>query len=346
MTFMKAAVLEEMKKISVQTIEVPMVAANEVLIRVHCIGVCGSDIHYYEHGRIGNYIVEKPIILGHELAGTIAQLGSEVTGFEIGDRVAVEPGVTCGTCSYCKQGRYNLCPKVVFMATPPIDGAWAEYVTIRADFIYKLPVELSFEDGAMLEPLSVGFHALQRAGAKPEHKVLITGLGPIGQLTAVAAQLIGLHQVYGSDVVAYRRELAMQHGFNDVCDPAKDSLEALTDQWTNQEGFDIVIESSGSPHAIASLTKVVKRGGKIVLIGLSAVQSVPICTNDIVDGEIDVLGVFRYANTYPKLISLMQQHPVDLKPYITHEFSLDDIHEALNTSIEQKDSSMKIMIYP
>ena len=153
MTFMKAAVLEEMKKISVQTIEVPMVAANEVLIRVHCIGVCGSDIHYYEHGRIGNYIVEKPIILGHELAGTIAQLGSEVTGFEIGDRVAVEPGVTCGTCSYCKQGRYNLCPKVVFMATPPIDGAWAEYVTIRADFIYKLPVELSFEDGAMLDRL-------------------------------------------------------------------------------------------------------------------------------------------------------------------------------------------------
>lgn len=341
---MKAAVLMEKQNIVIKEVPTPQIADDEVLIEVACIGVCGSDVHYYEHGRIGNYIVESPIILGHEVAGTVVAIGDKVSRVKVGDRVAIEPGVTCGKCDYCKQGRYNLCPKVEFMATPPYDGAWAEYVKSREDFLFVLPDELSFEDGALLEPLSVGVHALLRADVKPYQKVLITGLGPIGQLAAAAARLLGVHEIYGSDVVEFRRQLAKQQFFQDVCDPSQ--LADKVSEWTDGQGFDVIIESSGNDKAIASLPTQVKRGGKIVLVGLSANSQVSLNTNELVDREIDLYGVFRYANTYPKTMTLLKNNRIDLEPFITHRYSLDQIQDALNTAITQKDSSMKIMIYP
>ncbi len=168
---MKAAVLDRPLSIEVKDVPVPEPRPDEALVQVHCIGICGSDVHYYEHGRIGRYEVKQPIILGHEVAGTVVKVGSAVTNVAIGDRVAVEPGVTCGRCDYCKSGRYNLCPDVVFMATPPVDGAWADYVAVRSDFLFKLPEAMSFEEGALLEPLSVGIHAMTRGRVKPSDRV-------------------------------------------------------------------------------------------------------------------------------------------------------------------------------
>lgn len=193
--------------IAVKQVDIPVPGDYEALVKVHCIGVCGSDIHYYEHGQIGRYIVKEPIVLGHELAGEIVEIGKAVTHLAPGDRVAVEPGVTCGRCEYCKSGRYNLCPDVVFLATPPVNGAWAEYIVMPSDYLFKLPDSMSFEAGALLEPLSVGFHAMQRGEAKPFARLLITGLGPIGLLAGQAAKLFGITEIYGTDTVAYRRRL-------------------------------------------------------------------------------------------------------------------------------------------
>ncbi|CAM4156886.1 NAD(P)-dependent alcohol dehydrogenase [Paenibacillus alkaliterrae] len=344
---MKAAVLDRPLTIAVKEVPVPQPRQGEALVQVHCIGICGSDVHYYEHGRIGRYEVKQPIILGHELAGTVVQVGTDVTNVAAGDRVAVEPGVACGRCEYCKGGRYNLCPDVVFMATPPVDGAWAEYVAVRSDFLFKLPDSLSFEEGALLEPLSVGIHAMARGKAKPSDRVLVTGLGPIGLLAIEAAKLYGVNEIYGSDVLAGRRDMAVDMGVNGVLDPAADlPVKEQLHQLTGGAGIDIIIETSGSGRAIADSIGLVKRGGRIVFVGLPAADAIPINISALVDAELDVYGVFRYANTYPMAIQALSGRKNGVTKVITHAFSLDEIEQAVETARTQKETSTKIMIYP
>jgi L-iditol 2-dehydrogenase len=250
-TDMSAAVMDKPLSIEVKKVNRPEPGPEEALIKVHCIGICGSDVHYYEHGRIGRYVVEKPIILGHELAGEVVKVGEKVTNVSVGDRVAVEPGITCGRCEYCKSGRYNLCPDVVFMATPPVDGAWAEYVAVRSDFLFKLPDEMSFEEGALLEPLSVGFHAMRRGKVGPGDRVLVVGLGPIGLLAIQAAKLFGVNEIYGSDVVPFRREMALEMGATGVLNPLDGDVQRQLSHLTEERGIDVIIETSGNSRAIS-----------------------------------------------------------------------------------------------
>ncbi|WP_054957951.1 NAD(P)-dependent alcohol dehydrogenase [Paenibacillus dakarensis] len=346
MCMMKAAVLESQGRLKVKEVPVPSLKPDEALVKVMCIGICGSDVHYYEHGKIGRYEVKQPLILGHELAGVVAEVGEAVEHICVGDRVAVEPGVACGRCEYCKGGRYNLCPDVVFMATPPVNGAWAEYAAIRSDFLFPLPDDMSFEEGALLEPFSVGFHAMRRAGIQPHDRVLVTGLGPIGQLAVVAARLFGVAEVYGSDVVEFRRDLAKAMGITDVCDPVKASPQQKVNAWSDGKGVDVLIETSGNAGAISASTTLIKRGGKIVLVGLPAADHIGMNVNELIDGELDVLGVFRYANTYPAAIRALRSSEIRIEDMITHKYKLDDIQAALDMSIHHKNSSMKIMIYP
>lgn len=343
---MKAAVLDSPLSIGIKEVPIPEPRPDEALIQVHCIGICGSDVHYYEHGRIGRYEVKQPIILGHELAGTVVKIGNEVTRVAVGDRVAVEPGVTCGRCEYCKSGRYNLCPDVVFMATPPHHGAWAQYVAVRCDFLFKLPESLSFEEGALLEPLSVGIHAIRRAQVKPSDRVLVTGLGPIGLLAMEAAKLFGVTEIYGSDIVGRRRELALEMGAAGVLDPSAGSVKERLDESTEGEGVDVLIETSGSGRAISDSVGLVKRGGRIVLVGLPASDSIPLDIPALIDAELDLYGVFRYAQTYPLAIQALSRRQHHVQKVITHRFSLNEIKEAVETARTQKESSIKIMIYP
>jgi L-iditol 2-dehydrogenase len=343
-TWMDAAVLEKPLHIAVKKVKKPVPGPYEALVKVYCIGVCGSDIHYYEHGKIGRYVVESPIILGHELAGDVIQVGDKVRNVSVGDRVAVEPGVTCGRCAYCKSGRYNLCPDVVFMATPPVDGAWAEYVTVRSDFLFKLPDSISYEEGALLEPLSVGIHAMNRAQAGPGDRVFISGLGPIGLLACVAAKLYGVSEITGSEVVAERRDLAGVLGVDCVLDPS--DATAFSQANAHHEGYDIVVESSGNGTAIRNTVAMAKRGGRIVLIGLPSADEIPLNVSQIIDGEMDVMGVFRYVNTYETAIRALASIPYDIRSIITHSFPLEQIQEALELSRTQKNSCVKVMIYP
>jgi L-iditol 2-dehydrogenase len=343
---MMAAVLDRPFSLEVKNVPIPVPKHDEALIQIYCIGICGSDVHYYEHGKIGRYEVKQPIILGHELAGVVVQVGSEVTNVSIGDRVAVEPGVTCGRCNYCKSGRYNLCPDVVFMATPPVDGAWAEYVAVRSDFLFKLPDEMSFEAGALLEPLSVGFHAMRRAQVGPDDRLLITGLGPIGLLAMEAAKLFGVTEVYGSDIVAFRRDLAMSMGASGVLDPLEGDMRDQVNKRFGENGVDVIIETSGNARVISDAVHLVKRGGRIVLVGLPTSDAIPVDIPSLIDAELDVLGLFRYANTYPAAIQALSKGNRDICQVITHKFALRDIKEAVELTRKQKDTSIKVMIYP
>lgn len=343
---MAAAVLNKPMDIEVKQVAIPAVKADEALIKVYCIGVCGSDVHYYEHGRIGRYIVEQPIILGHELAGEVVQIGEAVTNVSVGDRVAVEPGVACGRCSYCKSGRYNLCPDVVFMATPPVDGAWAEYVAVRSDFLFRLPGEMSFEQGALLEPLSVGMHAMIRGKIGPSDRLLVTGLGPIGLLAIQAAKIYGVREIYATDVVPFRGQLAQELGVTAVINPAQEDLKTRLAELTDGKGITAVIESSGNGRAIVDALSVVNRGGRVVLVGMPTSSEIPVDINAIIDGEIDVYGLFRYANTYPLAIQALTGSDIDIERVITHKYALDDIKEAVEVARTDKETSIKVMIYP
>ncbi len=346
MNMMDAAVMNKPLDIEIKKVPVPTPKDDEALVKVYCIGVCGSDVHYYEHGRIGRYVVEKPIILGHELAGEVVAVGKGVANVAVGDRVAVEPGVACGRCEYCKSGRYNLCPDVVFMATPPVDGAWAEYVAVRSDFLFKLPDEISFEQGALLEPLSVGLHAMNRAKVTPADRLLVTGLGPIGLLAIQAAKVYGVSEIYATDVVPFRQELAKEMGVTAVIDPMKEDVQARIAELTGGKGVTVIVETSGNGRAIADTIRTVKRGGRIVLVGMPAASEISVDVNAIIDAEVDVLGLFRYANTYPGAIQALSQSSVDIEKVITHKYSLQDTKAAVEMARTQKDTSIKIMIYP
>ena len=191
----QAGVMYGVDDIRVEEVDFPQMKPGDVLIKIKAVGICGSDVHYYKHGRIGSYVVAKPLILGHECAGEIVEVASDVKGFQPGDRVAVEPGYTCRKCVYCKTGRYNLCPDVTFMATPPIDGAFVEYVAWPADFVYRLPENLTFAHGALMEPLAVGMHAVRRSRLKPGEPIVILGAGTIGLVTILAAKAAGAGEI-------------------------------------------------------------------------------------------------------------------------------------------------------
>ena len=216
---MRAAVLKSQGEMALGIVGVPALANDQVLVQVAAVGVCGSDVHYYEHGRIGEYVVEHPLVLGHELSGRIAAVGRDVDPARVGQRVAVEPQRPCRTCRQCKAGRYNLCPHVEFYATPPVDGAFCEYVPIQSDFAHEIPDSVSDEAGALLEPLSVGIWACQRAEIRPGSRVLVAGAGAIGIIAAQTARAFGASEVYITDVSPERLAFARDHGATHALDP-------------------------------------------------------------------------------------------------------------------------------
>lgn len=341
---MKAAVMNKPFEIEIKEMDVPGVQGDEVLVKVMTVGVCGSDIHYYEHGRIGRYVVEKPIILGHECAGIVVAIGEKVTKFKIGDRVAIEPGITCGKCEYCKQGRYNLCPDVEFLATPPIDGAFVQYLKHREDFLFPIPDELSFEEAALVEPFSVGIHASKRSQIQPGSSVAIMGMGPVG-LTAVAAvKAFGASNIIVTDLEANRLEAAKRLGATHAINIANGDPNEQILQITNGKGVDVAFETAGNPHALRSALKAVKRGGKLAIVGLPPQDEIALNVPLIADNELDIFGIFRYANTYSQGIEFLKT--TDLTSLITDKFVLEETKEALERARVNKKESLKVIVYP
>ena len=343
---MKAAVLKKPMEVEIEYRPVPVPGPGEVLIKVMAVGVCGSDVHYYKSGRIGSFVVEKPIILGHECSGIIVAVGENVTRFKVGDRVAVEPGVTCGKCKYCKTGRYNLCPDVVFQATPPYDGAFVQYFTHRQDFVYPIPDHLTFEEAALIEPFSVGLHAASRADIKPGATVAIFGLGPVGLMAVVAARAFGASNVIATDLEDVRLNAAKSVGASLVFNAKRHDVVKEIMDYTNGYGVDVAIEAAGHPTTLQNALASLCRGGKLMIVGLPAQDNIPLNIPSIADKELYIYGIFRYANTYQRAIDILASGIADTSALITGKYSLDETARALEEARSNKANNIKIMVYP
>ncbi|MBX0322135.1 NAD(P)-dependent alcohol dehydrogenase [Halomicroarcula sp. F13] len=331
---MRTAVLVEPTEFELEDRSEPSPGPDDVLVAVRDVGICGSDVHYYEHGRIGDYVVEDPLVLGHESAGEVVEVGENVTGLEPGDRVALEPGVPCRRCAHCKRGDYHLCEDVTFMATPPHDGAFTEYVAWPSDFAYKLPDSVSTAAGALCEPLSVGIHACRRGDVGTGDTVLITGAGPIGLMVMEAARAAGATDVVVTDVVEEKLSFAEERGADLAVNVAETDLETAVDDYTDGVGADVVVEASGAEPSIRSTLDAVRRGGTVVLVGLADEANVPFDVLEVIDNEIDVHGSFRYKNTYDAAVDLLADGVVDVEGIVDFESSLDDIDDAFQRAMD------------
>ena len=338
---MKAAYLQSPGQILVRDIPTPVPAFGEVLIKIHSVGVCASDIHYFEHGRIGRYVVETPLILGHEPAGEVVELGEGVDALAIGDRVSIERGVPCRTCHHCKHGKYNLCDDVVFMATPPVHGAFVEYVVHPADFAHRIPDNVSFDEAALIEPLSVGLFAAHRGEACVGDRAIVLGAGPIGLMTLLALKRRGVSDVTLVDIEPFRLAKAQELGAIETIDAGNVDVAV-----TQAEGVNLVFDTAGNPVTLTQTTRVARRGARVVLVGLSSQDMTPIDTNEIVDKAISLSGVFRYANTWPLAIDLLAKSTIDLTPMISVHMDLDATDEALEFARTRKGSCIKVMVTP
>lgn len=331
---MQASVLQKIGTVTTEERPVPQPAPGEVLIKVGSVGVCGSDVHYFETGRIGDYVLEEPMILGHEAGGVIVAVGDGVDAGRIGERVSIEPQKPCRKCGYCKSGRYNLCPEMEFYATPPIDGAFCEYVTIGDDFAFPVSDAISDDAAGLMEPLSVAIAAVQKANLQNGQTVLIAGAGPIGIITAQVAKAFGASKVSIVDLSETRRNFALQFGVDQAFDPTSPEYEDVS--------ADVFIDASGSSAAIQAGLARTRPGGCVVLVGSADV--VPFSVPEIAMREVDVTGIFRYTNTWPIAIDLVERGLVQLDPLVTTVYGLDQVEQALTDKTDP--TTMKRIIRP
>jgi L-iditol 2-dehydrogenase len=335
----QAAVLYAPHDIRLEERPVPRPGPGEVLIEVKAVGVCGSDVHYYEHGRIGSYVVRQPLILGHESAGVIVDVGEGVNTSRVGERVAIEPGIPDGVCEQCRAGRYNLCPNVRFFGTPPIDGAFTNYVTIPESFAYALPDQMSDEEGALIEPLSVGLWACRKAQLQGADRLLITGAGPVGLLAMKVALALGATQITMTDVSPQRLEVARKLGATRTVNVAK---ELLADAGVEA---DVLIECSGNQKALMDGIRSLRPAGKAIAVGMSPGEEVSVPMSFIQNREITLTGTFRYANTYADAIALVASGRIDLKPIITGHYALEKTEQALQAT-RHDPANIKSVVVP
>jgi len=341
---MRALVLEKKGELSLREIALPLdVGPDDVKIAIHTVGVCGSDVHYYTHGAIGSYVVRAPMVLGHEAAGTVIETGANVETFKVGDRVCMEPGVPNLSSRATKLGIYNVDPDVRFWATPPVHGVLAPYAVHPAAFTYKLPDNVSFAEGAMVEPFAIGMQAASRARIVPGDVAVVVGCGPIGIMIALAALAGGCSKVLISDFSAPKLKIAAQYAgivpVNIGEQSLVDAVAAATDNW----GADIVFEASGSPKAFADLFDVVRPGGAVVLVGLP-VEPVVLNVPAAISKEVRIETVFRYANIFDRALQLIASGKVDLKPLITGTYDFADSIEAFERAAQGSPEDVKLQI--
>lgn len=341
---MKAAVLYGKGDLRIETIPIPTYKADEVLIEIKRVGICGSDIHYYKDGRIGDFVVDKPMILGHESAGIIVAKGSEVTKLEIGDRVAIEPGIPCMKCNRCKEGRYNLCQNITFFATPPVNGSFCEYVAFKKDYVFKLSESVSLEEGSMIEPLAVGLFAVKRAQQQLGDTVLILGSGTIGLMVLQSALAAGAGFVIVADIDNKKLEIAKK--FNaDLTINTKNTDDpiAVIKNTVGDREIDIVYDAVGIGATALQSVELARVGGKIIWIGLSNEEKA-FPFGKVTFKELEIRGMFRYANMYPVALKTIEKGLYDLKSFITKYVTMDELPKIMDDLALQKTNDLKVML--
>ncbi len=344
MTKVRALVLERQHELAMRDIELPMeVGPGMVKIAIHTVGVCGSDVHYYTHGKIGPFVVNAPMVLGHEAAGTIVEVGAGVSHLKVGDRVCMEPGVPDPNSRASRLGMYNVDPAVSFWATPPIHGVLTPEVVHPANYTFKLPDNVSFAEGAMVEPFAVGMQAATKARITPGDTAVVLGAGPIGTMVALAALAGGCARVIIADLAQPKLDIAAKYqGIIPVNIRDKnivDEVKRLTEDW----GADVVFECSGSPHAWKTIMDLPRPGGTIVVVGLP-VEPVAVDIAAASTKELRIESVFRYAHQYERAIALFASGRVDLKPLISATFDFEDSIQAFDRAVEARPSDVKLQI--
>ncbi|XP_022006657.1 L-idonate 5-dehydrogenase isoform X2 [Helianthus annuus] len=333
-----AAWLLGIKNLQIQPYHLPPLGPNDVKVQIKALGICGSDVHHFKNMRVANFIVKKPMVIGHECAGIIKDIGSNVKSLAIGDRVALEPGISCQTCNLCKNGTYNLCKKMKFFGSPPTNGSLANQVVHHSNLVFKLPDNVSLEEGAMCEPLSVGVHACRRAGVNPDTKVLIVGAGPIGLVTMLAARAFGAPRVVVADVDQHRLSIAKNLGADGTIQVST-NIQDLGEEISKihkiiGENVDISFDCVGFDKTMSTALTATRAGGKVCLVGLGQSRmTIPL-----------VAAAARYRNTWPLCIELLRTGKIDVKPLITHryKFTQEDVEKAFETSAKGG-SAIKVM---
>ena len=341
---MRALVLERKGELALRDIQLDdRLGPEDVRIQIHTVGICGSDVHYYTHGRIGSYVVEAPMVLGHEAAGTVIEIGAEVSGLKVGDRVCMEPGVPNLASRASKLGKYNVDPAVRFWATPPIHGVLTPSVVHPVAFTFKLPDNVSFAEGAMVEPFAIGMQAAAQARIRPGDVAAVVGCGPIGIMAALAALAGGCAKVYISDVSA--EKLAIAAGYDGIVpvNIRNESLASVIARETDGWGVDVVFEASGNPKAFEDLFAIVRPAGAVVLIGLP-VEQVAFDVTGAIAKEARIETVFRYANVFDRALALIAAGKVDLKPLVTGTYSFEESITAFERAAQGRPTDVKLQI--
>ncbi len=343
---MKVAVLKKIEKIEIEERLVPVPGPGEVLIKVEAVGVCGSDVHYYRHGRIGSQIVNKPLVLGHEAAGKIVVTGKGVGGIKAGTRVALEPGVPCRVCEFCRKGEYNVCLKMRYFGCPSVDGAYREYLTHPADFVFPLPANLSYEEGAMIEPLSVGLHAVELGGIRPGDTVAVIGAGSIGLCALQAARLAGAGVIFISDKLAPRLKLAKKFGAGVTVDASLENLVEVVKKATGGRGVDVAIEAVGSDETFQQTLDAARPGATVVFIGIKAEGKITLDIDPARKKGLTIKNVRRFRHWYSRAIQLTGRGKTDVKSLVTHRFPMKRILDAFRLVENYSDGVVKAVVYP
>ena len=333
---MTASVLIAPGHIELEERPVPTPAADEVLVQVTAVGVCGSDVHFYRDGHLGEWVVNEPLVLGHESGGTIVAVGSKVDPARIGRRVSIEPQHPSAGSHETLRGDYNLDPHMSFYAVPGTDGAFQQYVTIQDHFAHAIPDNVSDHAAALMEPLSVAIATARKAGFAPGQRVLIAGAGPVGIAITQVAHAYGAGDVIVSDVAEARRKSALTFGATDVFDPNTGDAREIAQ-------FDAFVDASGAAPAVRTGIDALRPGGRAVLVGMG-LPEIPLPITTIQNRELIVTGVFRYANTWPTAISLVTRGLVDLDRMVTGTFGLADVRAALESTADP--TSLKSIVEP
>jgi L-iditol 2-dehydrogenase len=343
---MRAARLYDIRDIRVEDVPRPTPGPGEVLLRIASVGVCGSDVHYYLDGRIGDQVVTAPIVIGHEFSAWITELGPGVEDLEIGQLVAVEPGVHCGKCESCQTGHPNLCPNIRFFGTPPFDGIYVEYVAMPAENCFPLPEGFSPADGAMLEPLGIAIHSVSLARMKPGQTAAVLGAGPIGLLTAAVAKVSGADTVYMTEPLAYRRQFALNYVADAALNPNEEGTDVIAQikRLTGGRGVDVAFEAAGAPETPNQAGDLARLGGKVIFIGTTPEDTMTLTPSIFRRKGLTVKWVRRMQHTYPRAIRLVKNGLVDVKSMVTHTFPLERTGDAFEMVSTYQDNVLKAMI--
>jgi L-iditol 2-dehydrogenase len=341
---MKAAVLKGIRSVAVEERPVPEPGPGQARVRVTSVGVCGSDVHYYVQGRIGDQVIEGDHVAGHEFAGVIDKLGPDADRVAVGTRVAVEPSINCQACERCLTGHPNQCPNVVFYGTPPVQGAYTEYVCHPTRLLYPVPDEVTDDEAAMLEPFGIGLHTVRRVGVDQGDTVAVFGCGPIGLVTMQSARAAGASRILATDLHPYRLEHARRLGASDVRLATDGDAVAWVEELTGGRGVDAAFDCAGEQESIDHAMLTARIGGRVGLVGIPRVDRVSYDPHMARRRELDVFNIRRARFTIEPGLAMLTAKQIDLGSMVTHTFSLDQVRDAFELVDSYSDGVVKAVI--